>query len=125
MNLAGTVCIGNEQYFLFMKSNAGSEFYSLYSPIAFSDKIRLLSGDKLKYPKISNSQELLTLDSQNYFIGAISKSLKTGEIKTTGDVNYLTVILDAIRDARYFKFDSEEIITDTKDTVMGKIIECL
>lgn len=123
MKSAGVAWIGNDRYFMFLNSTAGADCYMLYTDITQDDRVRMAQGLEPNDPVVERVGDLKSVTAQNYFVGAVSRSNKTGQVRTAGKIDGLTIIIDAIQAAKFYKFAEEEVNTNVKEAVAGKWVE--
>lgn len=109
MTIAGDVSIGSDRYILVVKTLSKQKVYCVYSLENQTDPNSLEK-------RIVNYKDLAKVNSREYLIGAYSRSLMTGKIKSWGDGDVIRIILDNVSYANNFTFLPEDIIAKTHDT---------
>lgn len=119
MKLAGTLSIGSDEYIICANYSSRTDVYALYSAIAIDDMLAFAKGEELQHPVITDVWGLMSLTPTDYFIGSIQKSKVTGKIKTVGNVDNLTTVLDTLHFAKTYSFHNKDISINETVVLMG------
>ena len=103
MIIAGDVKIGEDRYVLAIKSYAKKKLYIVYSITNLNDPYDFNKN-------LVSYKDLAKLNPNDYLLGAYSRSLVTGEVKSYGDCDVIRIVLDNISYANNYVFADENIV---------------
>lgn len=107
--IAGTVQIGNDEFYLCIKDLSKKTIYYLISKVRKQDLVDYNLTGAATGTIIHDVAALTKYFSEDYLLESIIKSKATGAVKKYGNVSYLEQVLDAIYYAKSYKFLQQDI----------------
>lgn len=125
MNLVGKFTNGSDEYLLCAQFISNAEEYLLFSQYTKDDLLAVAQGRAIQSPKLESVTALKQMEDRrfDYLIGGIKRSRATGEIKSTGRINELQIILDEIRFAKTYGFKKDDISVNETQMLLGTCTE--
>lgn len=108
MIIAGDVNVGSDKYIFAVKTLSKQKIYCVYSLQNQKDPSNFEK-------RIVTYKDLARVNPQEYLIGAYTRSLVTGKVKSWGDGDIIRILLDNLSYANNFTFLPEDIIAKTQD----------
>lgn len=124
MNLAGTLKMGADSYYVYMHDVKNSVTTLILSATHLDDTI---STDTPKYPVIQNPMDLGLLSKKDfvegYLLGGTIRLKTSNRVKVYGNQNLITRVNDKIYQAKSYKFTKAEIQSEKNYAFMQSIID--
>ena len=121
MNLAGSITIGTQQYFLFLNDVKASMTYIVYNKYHKDDVAKFVKGEALDHVVLQNVKAFEYYATPEYAIEGVSRTKVSGKVKAFGNNKIITKVLDTVSFAGTYTFRKDDIALDENSMQDGEL----